>query len=127
MMREHELRLASRRAASRAGHAASELRLGDVDSLRAKLPLRVEFAGEPVWLVELAGELRVHSAVCPHMLGPLPPACGDGAEPVECPWHGYRFDVRTRTSCAGDEWELKRPPRLAVEAGEVVLRTHPAP
>jgi len=41
-----------------------------------------------------------HATVCPHLGGPL-----DGA-PVEdgcirCPWHGYRFDLRTGRSADG--------------------------
>ncbi len=140
MMRQREVRLASRRAVAHAPREAVELRLGDLESLRARLPLQVEFAGEPFWLVELGGVLRAHSAVCPHKLGPLPAAGSDGsagsAGPtgstggeagarVECPWHGYRFDVRTRASCGGRKWKgtLAVAPRVVVEAGEVVLRT----
>ncbi|MBM4269305.1 MAG: Rieske (2Fe-2S) protein [Deltaproteobacteria bacterium] len=46
------------------------------------------------------GERLRHATVCPHLGGPLESA------PVEegcitCPWHGYRFDVRTGCSVDG--------------------------
>jgi nitrite reductase/ring-hydroxylating ferredoxin subunit len=46
------------------------------------------------------GRPRRYSAVCPHRGGPLagdPDA--DGC--VTCPWHGYRFDLRTGRSADG--------------------------
>jgi nitrite reductase/ring-hydroxylating ferredoxin subunit len=33
--------------------------------------------------------------VCPHFGGPLDDAPVDDRGIVTCPWHGYRFDVRT--------------------------------
>jgi len=35
------------------------------------------------------------STVCPHLGGPLDEAPIDAGGIVTCPWHGYRFDVRT--------------------------------
>ncbi|HXJ35950.1 MAG TPA: Rieske (2Fe-2S) protein [Candidatus Eisenbacteria bacterium] len=41
------------------------------------------------------------SSVCPHLGGPLDGAAvEDGC--VTCPWHGYRFDVRTGRRVDGD-------------------------
>jgi phenylpropionate dioxygenase-like ring-hydroxylating dioxygenase large terminal subunit len=57
---------------------------------------------ETIREVEIAGARVRFGTVCPHFGGPL-----DGA-PVEddcvtCPWHGYRFDLRTgRTSRSPD-------------------------
>ena len=123
MMREREVRLVSRRVATDAALTAPQLLLGGLDSLRGKLPLRIEFAGEPVWLVELNGALACHTAVCPHRLGPLPPAGldEDRSATVQCPWHGYRFDVRTGASCDGQRLAMKTALRVVVEGGQVRL------
>ena len=50
-----------------------------------------------------------HATVCPHLGGPLDDApVEDGC--VRCPWHGYRFDLRTGREAAGG------PLRLETEA-----------
>lgn len=49
---------------------------------------------DEVWVVKLAGKLLALSNVCPHKLGPL--AEGDISDgKVECPWHGYVFNLAT--------------------------------
>jgi hypothetical protein len=46
------------------------------------------------------------SATCPHFGGPLDDApIEDGC--VTCPWHGYRFDVRTGRCLSGQAFTLK--------------------
>jgi len=46
------------------------------------------------------------SASCPHLGGPLDAALlEDGC--VTCPWHGYRFDVRTGRCVSGQDLTLK--------------------
>ena len=95
--------------------------LGTVAEVRARLPLRVEFGGAPFRVVAVDGTLLAHAATCPHWLGPLGDApLDDGC--VRCPWHGYRFDVRTGASADGRRLRLATPPRVMVEDGRVVLR-----
>ena len=56
-----------------------------------------------------------------HWLGPLEDAAvHDGC--ITCPWHGYRFDVRTGASADGRGLRLGAAPRVAIERGRVVLR-----
>jgi nitrite reductase/ring-hydroxylating ferredoxin subunit len=38
--------------------------------------------------------LEPYSRVCPHMGGPLDQGRIEGEE-ITCPWHRYRFDLRT--------------------------------
>ena len=65
-------------------------------------------------MLELDGELVAHAAVCPHWLGPLDAASlEDGA--LRCPWHGYRFDVRS--GCNLDGRRLRLPPAPRVRVG----------
>jgi nitrite reductase/ring-hydroxylating ferredoxin subunit len=110
--------LASGRAAKR--ERGARLELGSLDDVRAKLPLVVEMAGRPWRIVALDDDLVIHSAVCPHFLGPLEEAPLDGSV-VECPWHRYRFDVRTGRSCDGRGLRLIPAPRIAIDARRVSL------
>ncbi len=75
--------------------APERVSLGSLIEVRMQLPLVVEIAGAKFKVVEVGNEFLAYSTVCPHKLGPLE----DGeiaAGIVECPWHGYRFDLRTR-------------------------------
>jgi nitrite reductase/ring-hydroxylating ferredoxin subunit len=117
MMRLREQRLRGRGSRS----PAEPVRLGRAETMGAPLPLLVEFGGSPVRVERLDGELIAFSAVCPHWLGPLEDApLEDGA--VRCPWHGWRFDVRTGENLDGRPCRLAPAPRVSVEDGEVWLR-----
>ena len=64
-------------------------------------PVRVQVLGENlIAFRDTDGRVGLVDPVCPHRGGPLDEA------PVEagcltCPWHGYRFDVRTGRSADG--------------------------
>jgi nitrite reductase/ring-hydroxylating ferredoxin subunit len=100
--------------------------LGPEAALRAALPRCIEAFGGRYRIVEVDGELLAHSTTCPHRLGPLDEAGqGGGADhEIECPWHGYRFDLRTGHSCDGRGLSLPRAPRVVVDDGtkRVVVR-----
>ncbi len=95
-------------------HQPASLDLGTSDELRKALPRSVDFCGRRFRIVDVDGDLVVHSTTCPHRLGPL-----DGCEVVDglitCPWHGYRFDVRTGESADGHKLRLAAAARLAVD------------
>ena len=85
--------------------------LGTARDVRAKLPLCVEWAGRSFRIVAIDGELVVHATICPHRLGPLDEAAvEDGI--VTCPWHGWRFDLRSGRALDGRRARLAPPPRL---------------
>ena len=117
MMAERRDRLGPRRGPV----GPVELELGTLTELRARLPLVVELDGRPSRVLELEGELVAHSTVCAHLLGPL------GEAPVEdgcvtCPWHGYRFDLRTGRSADGRRLRLAPAPRVEVDAASGRVR-----
>jgi nitrite reductase/ring-hydroxylating ferredoxin subunit len=120
MMRHREAMLATRPGAARTGTDAIEL--GPLDALRAKLPLRVTWGDRPFRIVELADGLHAHATVCPHWLGPLGDAPLEG-DRVRCPWHGYRFDVRSGRRCDADSpLRLAPAPRVVVDAATRQVR-----
>ncbi len=119
MMTRREAQLAARPE----GAPPGSLSLGRLAALRERLPLTVELGGRDFRVVELAGELLAHATVCPHRLGPLQDAAlEDGC--LRCPWHGYRFDLRTGRSADGRRLRLAPAPRVVIdpESSEVELR-----
>jgi nitrite reductase/ring-hydroxylating ferredoxin subunit len=92
MMQRRESLLSARAPAPA---EAGALDLGPAAEVRARAPLTVELAGRAYRVVRLADDTLVaHATICPHWLGPLDSSeVEDGC--VTCPWHGYRFDLRT--------------------------------
>ncbi len=112
MMRREEL--LSRRRPARIGGDAP-LTLGALEDVRAQLPLVVALDGRSFRVVELDGALLAHSTVCPHSLGPLDDApLEQGC--IRCPWHGYRYDVRTGLSSDGQGLWLGTAPRVEIDS-----------
>jgi nitrite reductase/ring-hydroxylating ferredoxin subunit/uncharacterized protein YndB with AHSA1/START domain len=97
------------------------LEIGPLEQVRARLPIRLEFGGRPFRLVELDGELIVHSTICPHMFGPLDRSPVEDGE-VECPWHGYRFSVRDGQGCGKVRMRLATPPRVEIDPATSIVR-----
>jgi nitrite reductase/ring-hydroxylating ferredoxin subunit len=91
------------------------LELGPVEELRARLPLVVELDGRRLRIVSLGETLVAHPTVCPHWHGPLEDAPLEG-DTIECPWHRWRFDVRTGRSCDGRNARLAPAARVRVDA-----------
>jgi Rieske 2Fe-2S protein len=56
--------------------------------------------------VEVDGVRIRHTTVCPHLGGPLDAARVEHGC-IRCPWHGYRFDVRTGRSADGRSLRLE--------------------
>jgi len=97
--------------------------LGRVRELAARLPLEVELGGRRFRVVGIEGRLFAHDTQCPHLGGPLAEHDLEGCEAV-CPWHGYRFDVRTGLSSDGRSLRLARSAVVEIDAcsGDVRLR-----
>jgi nitrite reductase/ring-hydroxylating ferredoxin subunit len=83
--------------------------LGSRDEVLARAPFCVEVRGRRFRLIALEGEIVAHATSCPHRLGPLENAeVVDGC--IECPWHGYRFDLRSGRSADGRGLRLPAAP-----------------
>ncbi len=123
MMAERQAQL-DLRASAFERRTPQRVTLGKLDKLRVSLPLEVEFGGQSFRVIELDGALVAHAAVCPHRLGPL----GAGRVErgiIECPWHGYRFDLRTRRCLNAANLELAPAPRVRIDpqTSEVILES----
>jgi nitrite reductase/ring-hydroxylating ferredoxin subunit len=116
MIRREEM---TARTAKRAPGSRAAVSLGPLATLRRRLPLPVEFDGEPFRIVEGEdGRLLAHATTCPHWLGPLDEAAPQNGI-LRCPWH----DMRTGESADGRGYRLAPAPRVAVDpvTGEATL------
>ena len=89
------------------------LDLGPVEAVPTQHPLDFDFNGKRWRLVKDRGEFIVYSLTCPHQLGSfVDEALIDGS--ITCPWHGYRFDVRSGHCLSGHACKLPAPPTVMV-------------
>jgi len=122
MMTVRQTELDRIRASQPSGKATPQI-IGEIPDLLAQLPVEIDFAGMRFKVVELDGKLVAFSAQCAHQMGPL----GDGrieGGVVECPWHGYRFDIRSGECVSGGLCRLTQAPTVRIDSdGKVVLET----
>ncbi len=118
MMSERQAQLDA--ASSSVVGDSSPIVLGTLAEVRARLPIAIEYAGRTFRIVEDAGDLIAYSILCPHRLGPLGESeVRDGI--VECPWHGLRYDIRTRRCVSGANIILAPAPQVIVGADSKVI------
>ncbi|HLX37097.1 MAG TPA: Rieske 2Fe-2S domain-containing protein [Candidatus Binataceae bacterium] len=117
MMSERQSQLDANK--NRATIESSQRVLGSLDEVRLKLPMTIEERGRRFRIVEVNGKLLAHSTVCPHTLGPLGTSIvANGI--IECPWHGFRFDVATGACVSGHNCKLPAAPTISVDALNLV-------
>jgi nitrite reductase/ring-hydroxylating ferredoxin subunit len=70
-------------------------------------PLIANVGRYEVALFNVGGEIRAYENACPHQGGPIGEGwVEDGV--VTCPWHAWRFDLRTGAMTLGDFARLRR-------------------
>jgi len=72
----------------------SEVRAAALADLEPECPLAVTLNGTRVALVRVGESVHALGDVCPHQGGPLSEGRLVGGR-LACPWHGWRYDVRT--------------------------------
>jgi len=92
--------------------------LGKLSAVKEKLPLTFEFNHQSYRLVEMEDTLIAHTLSCPHMLGPLKDA-NIKAGILECPWHGYQFDLKTRKCISGQRCKLAPAPLIKIDTNQM--------
>jgi nitrite reductase/ring-hydroxylating ferredoxin subunit len=81
----------------------------------------VEAGGRTVAVFNVDGVFHAIDNQCPHRGGPLGDGRLDGAI-VTCPWHGYRYDVRTGGHQLSASFNVPCYP-VTVEGGVVYVDT----
>jgi len=118
MMSERQAQLDASRA--RVAENSASMVLGSLAEVRDRLPITIDSGGGKFCIVESRGDLVAYSTVCPHLLGPLGESkVNDGI--VECPWHGYAYDIRTRECVSGANLRLAIPPRVRIDMDSLVV------
>ncbi|MFT7131262.1 MAG: nitrite reductase/ring-hydroxylating ferredoxin subunit [Gammaproteobacteria bacterium] len=113
MMSERQTQLDAR-PKSNTQLSLGQMTLGALSSIKPKLPFIFHFDDNEFRLVEDRGELVAHATVCPHSLGPLVNTeVIDGV--IECPWHAYKFDIRTGICQTGQQCQLRKAPLIAID------------
>lgn len=90
-----------------------------LEDLADGFPRAVEAGGREAVLCRVGGSVHAVGARCPHRGGPLAEGTLDGPV-LTCPWHGWRFDVRTGR-CENDPAFGAGSLAVRVEAGDVYL------
>lgn len=111
-------RSSSNRAISERG---AQLRVGAAADLSRDEPNTVATDYGRYCVRWFNGGWIAHSAVCPHMLGPLDTAPIAADDKVYCPWHGYSFDVVTGESTEGKCRPLAPAPQLRERDGMLFM------
>jgi nitrite reductase/ring-hydroxylating ferredoxin subunit len=81
----------------------------------------VEWAGHRYCLRYYEERWIAHSAVCPHLLGPLNGGEVEDGGTITCPWHGYRFNIISGENLGGQCGAMKKPPRIEMREGHIFL------
>jgi nitrite reductase/ring-hydroxylating ferredoxin subunit len=93
--------------------------LGEAPDLEPGQAVRVELAGRGVAVFRTEDGLFGLDDTCPHASGPLSQGVlRDGC--VVCPWHGWRFDLRTG-ACAVVPGVRTRSYDVRIEDGRLLV------
>ncbi|MEO1652337.1 MAG: Rieske 2Fe-2S domain-containing protein [Bacteroidota bacterium] len=94
--------------------------LGNLADVKEKVPIEFEFNQQVYRLVSFNDTFMAHTLTCPHMLGPLNDA--DIQQGIlECPWHGYKFDLSSRKCISGQKCRLAPAPEIEIDAEKGIL------
>ena len=106
--------------ARRGAEAPRRTRVGAVAELDTTTVTRVETSNGSYCLYCSDGKWIAYSAICPHLLGPLEHSAPDNGI-VQCPWHGYRFDIHNGNNLDGKCRGLATAPVVEIEDSVLYL------
>ena len=90
--------------------------LGTVQSLTSMLPFDFPYQGQHWRLIKDQKEWLVYTLTCPHLLGSFKTVTAESGT-VTCPWHGYRFNLRSGECLSGADCRLPNPPMVIERNG----------
>lgn len=99
-----------------------DILIGSVSELDKNKPITVE-TGDWRYVVRFwQGRWIAHSAICPHLLGPLSEGEIDENGDITCPWHGYRFNALTGENRSEKCKALSPAPEIVRRDGKLFLK-----
>ena len=97
------------------------VRVASIDQIPPGQLFWTEIDGREVVVVNLDGELFALDNTCQHAGGPLDRGKLDEAGCITCPWHGWKWDVRTgRPVWPALDWRTRRYP-VRIEGRNVLV------
>ncbi len=122
-MMQHRAAFLSGEAPAVARRSSAKVALGPEMEARARAPFSVEADGHPFRVLIHGDALFAHTEVCPHWGASLANA-SIANDDIVCPWHGYRFDLRSGAGPEGQACRLLVRARVEVDgAGDAWLVT----
>lgn len=109
---------------ARLADAATFVRVGARERITPGEPLLVTVGRYDIAIFEVEGTLHAYENTCPHQGGPIGEGRIEGTV-VTCPWHGWRFDLRTGTMTLGDFARLRRFAVRVDAGGEICVASEP--
>lgn len=98
---------------------ANPVKIGRSEDIPEGVPRQFDVAGRKVAVYRLGGALHAMDGVCPHRGGPV----GEGTVEngiAACPWHGWRFEVKTG-QCVNAPGTRQAVFPVREEGGDVVV------
>lgn len=75
---------------------------------------------DEVWIFRQDAMFIAVSNICPHKMGPISEGILEGGV-IECPWHGFRFDINDGNS-VGRKCPSLRVYEAKIEGGHLLVR-----
>lgn len=100
--------------------AETEFVLGDAEQLKSHLPFVFKKGQERYGLNFWRDRWVVYGIDCPHLLGPLEHSKINQKGQIQCPWHGYKFDIISGENCTNSGRWLKTAKQVFVRDGKVI-------
>lgn len=95
------------------------VRVAAVSDFRPGTIKEIEIQGKPIALANVSGQFYAIDNICLHRGGPLGQGWVEG-DRVECPWHGWQFDLKTG-ECAFNPSAKLPTYEVKVEGGDVLV------
>lgn len=103
-------------------HVSQEYKIGIASKLKQNLPHVFHIGNDRFCVNVWQDDWVVYSADCPHLLGPLEHSKISDDGKIECPWHGFQFDIRSGVNCLNDGRPLKSSPVIFENNGELFCK-----
>jgi nitrite reductase/ring-hydroxylating ferredoxin subunit len=99
------------------------VRVADIKDIQPSQMKQVQVDDEAICIANVDGKYYAIGNACTHEGGPLADGMLDGYE-VECPWHDYKFDVRTGKVTNPPASEPESTYAVKVGGNNILIKSH---